>query len=46
MCFSKGKAHKKYEFGSKTTISSTNKSNFILGILTEGKNRYDGHILD
>lgn len=46
VCFSKGKAHKKYEFGSKTTICSTNKSNFILGILTESKNRYDGHILN
>ncbi len=46
MCFSKGKMHKKYEFGSKTTISATNKSNFILSVITEGKNRYDGHILN
>ena len=44
-CFSKGKSHKKYEFGSKSTIATTNKSNFILSILTQRKNRYDGHIL-
>jgi len=45
MCFSKGKMYKKYEFGSKTTIAATNKSNFILSIITEGKNRHDSKIL-
>jgi IS5 family transposase len=45
MCFSKGKMYKKYEFGSKVTIASTNISNFILSIITEGKNRHDSKIL-
>lgn len=44
-CFSKGKMYKKYEFGSKATIAATNKSNFILSIVTEGQNRHDSKIL-
>jgi len=45
ICFSKGKMYKKYEFGSKATIAATNKSNFILSIITEGRNRHDSKIL-
>jgi IS5 family transposase len=45
ICFSKGKMYKKYEFGSKATIAATNKSNFILSITTEGRNRHDSKIL-
>ena len=36
-CIGKGKADKKYEFGSKASIASTHKSNFIVGAQT-----YDG----
>lgn len=42
-CISKGKAHKLYEFGCKTSIATTNKSNFIVGIMALHGNPYDGH---
>lgn len=45
-CISKGKAHKKYEFGSKVSITTTAKSGVILGALNIPKNEYDGHTLD
>lgn len=45
-CISKGKAHKKYEFGSKVSITTTAKSGVILGALNIPKNDYDGHTLD
>ena len=45
MCISKGKAHKRYEFGQKVSVTSTNRGNWIVGInLCEG-NPYDGHTL-
>ena len=44
-CISKGKAHKKYEFGSKTSIVSTSKGNWILGASVYHDNPYDGHTL-
>jgi IS5 family transposase len=45
MCISKGKAHKRYEFGQKVSVTTTNRSNWIVGInLCEG-NPYDGHTL-
>ena len=44
-CLSKGKAHKRYEFGVKVSISSTNKSNFIVGALSLPGSPYDGHTL-
>ncbi len=45
-CMSKGKAHKKYEFGSKVSITTTAKSGVIIGALNMPKNDYDGHTLD
>jgi len=45
-CISKGKAHKKYEFGSKVSITATAKSGVIIGALNIPKNDYDGHTLD
>lgn len=44
-CIAKGKAHKKYEFGVKTSIATTHKSNFVVGITTFAGNPYDGHTL-
>ena len=44
-CISKGKAHKRYEFGVKVSISSTNKSNFIVGGQSLPGSPYDGHTL-
>ena len=44
-CISKGKAHKRYEFGVKVSITSTNKSNFIVGGQSLPRNPYDGHTL-
>ena len=45
MCISKGKAHKRYEFGQKVSVTSTNRGNWIVGVnLCEG-NPYDGHTL-
>lgn len=45
VCISKGKAHKRYEFGQKISITTSNRGNWILGVrLCEG-NPYDGHTL-
>jgi IS5 family transposase len=44
-CIAKGKAHKTYEFGCKTSVLSTNKSNFIVGITALQGCPYDGHTL-
>ena len=44
-CIGKGKAHKKYEFGVKTSIATTHKSNFVIGIKALAGNPYDGHTL-
>jgi IS5 family transposase len=45
MCISKGKAHKRYEFGQKVSVATTNRGNWIVGVrLCEG-NPYDGHTL-
>jgi transposase, IS5 family len=44
-CIGKGKAHKKYEFGVKTSIAITHKSNFVIGIKAMSGNPYDGHTL-
>jgi len=44
-CISKGKAHKRYEFGQKIAVATTNHSNwFVASALMEG-NPYDGHTL-
>lgn len=44
-CMSKGKEHKKYEFGSKVSIMTTKNSGVIIGALNIEKNDYDGHTL-
>ncbi len=44
-CIWKGKAHKRYEFGQKIALATTNRSNwFVASQLCEG-NPYDGHTL-
>lgn len=45
-CISKGKEHKKYEFGSKVSIITTKKSGVIIGALNIEKNDYDAHTVD
>jgi IS5 family transposase len=44
-CISKGKAHKKYEFGCKVGIVTTSKDNFVIGAMAFHGNPYDGHTL-
>jgi len=44
-CISKGKAYKKYEFGSKVSLIIGKKSGIIYGAKNIEKNDYDGHTL-
>jgi IS5 family transposase len=44
-CISKGKAHKRYEFGQKVAIATTNRGNWIVGAKLLPDNPYDGHTL-
>jgi len=44
-CISKGKAHKKYEFGCKVSVAATSRDNWIVGIQAHHGNPYDGHTL-
>lgn len=44
-CMSKGKAHKKYEYGCKASVVLGQKSGIILGAMTFKTNIYDGHTL-
>jgi transposase, IS5 family len=44
-CISKGKAHKRYEFGCKVSVALTNQSNWIVGVQALHGNPYDGHTL-
>ena len=44
-CIAKGKAHKKYEFGCKTGIASTNAGNFIVAAIAHHGRPYDGSTL-
>lgn len=44
-CISKGKEHKKYEFGSKASVVMTKRSGIIVGAYSLEKNDYDGHTL-
>jgi IS5 family transposase len=44
-CISKGKAHKRYEFGCKVTVTTTNESNWVVGIQALHGNPFDGHTL-
>lgn len=45
VCISKGKAHKRYEFGSKVSLAVTNKDNFVVSCRALDGNPYDGHTL-
>ena len=45
-CIAKGKAHKRYEFGCKSSIATTSKGNWIVGAHALHGNPYDGHTLD
>jgi len=44
-CLSKGKEHKRYEFGSKVSLVVTKQSGIIVGALNFKQNKYDGHTL-
>jgi IS5 family transposase len=44
-CMSKGKAHKKYEYGCKASLVLAQNSGIILGAMTFKTNVYDGHTL-
>ena len=44
-CISKGKAHKRYEFGQKVAIATTNGDNWIVASQLMTNNPYDGHTL-
>ena len=44
-CISKGKAHKRYEFGQKIAVATTNRSNWFVAAHLLQNNPYDGHTL-
>lgn len=44
-CISKGKAHKRYEFGTKVSIATTTEGGFVVGMRSLPGNPYDGHTL-
>jgi IS5 family transposase len=44
-CISKGKAHKRYEFGQKVAIATTNGGNWMVAAKLLPGNPYDGHTL-
>jgi transposase, IS5 family len=44
-CESGGKAHKRYEFGVKVSVATTNREGLVLGMLALPGNPYDGHTL-
>lgn len=45
-CISKGKAHKRYEFGCKVSVTTTNKTNWVVGAKAVHGRPYDGHTFD
>ena len=45
-CLSKGKEHKKYEFGAKASVVVGKTHGVILGAYSLLENDYDGHTLD
>ena len=45
-CIAKGKAHKRYEFGSKVSIGATSKGGWCVGAKSFKGNPYDGHTLE
>jgi IS5 family transposase len=44
-CISKGKAHKRYEFGCKVSVAATSKGGWFLGAMAVHGNPYDGYTL-
>ena len=44
-CISKGKAHKRYEFGNKVAVAATSKGGWLLAAKACHGNPYDGHTL-
>jgi IS5 family transposase len=44
-CLSKGKAHKRYEFGCKVRVATTNQKSWVVAIDAESGNPYDGATL-
>ena len=44
-CISKGKAHKRYEFGCKVSVTTSSRSNWVLAVDALHGNPYDGHTL-
>ena len=44
-CISKGKAHKRYEFGVKVSVAATSKGGWFVGAQARPGNPYDGHTL-
>lgn len=44
-CISKGKAHKRYEFGQKVSLATTNRRDWFVGAMLCEGNPYDGHTL-
>ena len=44
-CISKGKAHKRYEFGQKIAVATTNRGDWIVASRLCENNPYDGHTL-
>ena len=44
-CISKGKAHKRYEFGCKVSVAATSRGGWFVGAQAFHGNPYDGHTL-
>ena len=44
-CLSRGKAHKRYEFGTRVSVATTNRGGFVIGIRALSGNPCDGHTL-
>jgi IS5 family transposase len=45
-CISKGKVHKRYEFGCKVALVTTSKENWVVAVDAIHGNPYDGHTLE
>ena len=45
LCISKGKEHKQYEFGNKSSFAYTRGTGIIVGAMAIDGNAYDGHTL-
>jgi IS5 family transposase len=45
-CISKGKEHKKYEFGNKSSFAITKKSGIVVVAMAFEENIYDGHAIE